>query len=399
MTANPIDLGAWLSALTSVRHVLTAPLGAIFRDKNRPEAEHRLATYILAKFAADDPVLVTDVLMDADPQVYKGLFAAVESQADQALPRLQAELDKTIDGLPIDVDKDLLAERQARAAVALIRLRRSEVVWPLLRYSSDPRLRSSIVNLLMPLGADPMEVAAELDRTATSRSTQSSAAAREKPSDGPMKAILFDADTSKLRALILALGDYPASDIPPETLEPLITKLRALYRDDPDAGIHGSTEWTLRQWKQAEKLKAVDAELRKLTAASERRWFVNGEGQSFVLIEGPVQFQMGSPLNEPGRNPVLETPRQIRIPRRFALAAKEVTVDQFQRFISADPSSNRSPTRNPSSSSPARARTGPGSARTGTPRPLIAVGSRKWRDCQRNSGATCPMGPMHTPRE
>ena len=53
--------------------------------------------------------------------------------------------------------KDELAERQARAAVALVRLGHSGDVWPLLRHSADPRLRSFIVNWLHPLGADPQD--------------------------------------------------------------------------------------------------------------------------------------------------------------------------------------------------------------------------------------------------
>ncbi|MFI5457893.1 MAG: protein kinase, partial [Isosphaerales bacterium] len=59
--------------------------------------------------------------------------------------------------------KDQLAERQARAAVALVRLGRAEAVWPLLRHSPDPRLRSFIINWLKPLGADPEAVATALD--------------------------------------------------------------------------------------------------------------------------------------------------------------------------------------------------------------------------------------------
>ena len=60
--------------------------------------------------------------------------------------------------------KDQLAERQARAAVALVQLGKAEAVWPLLRHSADPRLRSFIVNWLNPLGTDPKRIAAELDR-------------------------------------------------------------------------------------------------------------------------------------------------------------------------------------------------------------------------------------------
>ena len=45
---------------------------------------------------------------------------------------------------------------------------------------------------------------------------------------------------------------------------------------------------------------------------------------------------MGSPLNEPDRF-VDEAPHRRGIPRRFAITAKEVTVEQFQRFVRADP--------------------------------------------------------------
>ena len=41
-------------------------------------------------------------------------------------------------------------------------------------------------------------------------------------------------------------------------------KLLDLYRTDPDTGIHGAAEWTLRQWKQQESLKAVNNDLAKL---------------------------------------------------------------------------------------------------------------------------------------
>jgi len=63
-----------------------------------------------------------------------------------------------------ETTRDRLAERQARAAVALVRMGKAEEVWPLLRHSADPRLRSYIVNWLNPLGADPKLIAAELDR-------------------------------------------------------------------------------------------------------------------------------------------------------------------------------------------------------------------------------------------
>ena len=121
--------------------------------------------------------------------------------------------------------------------------------------------------------------------------------------------------------------------ISPGALDPLIAKLLDLYQNDPDAGIHGAAEWTLRQWKQEEKL-AAQAELSKLKDKDKgaRRWFVNSQGQTFAVIDGPVEFRMGSPPDEPDRD-ADETPHTRVIPRRFAIAFKEVTVEQYQRFV------------------------------------------------------------------
>ncbi len=222
--------------------------------------------------------------------------------------------------------RDRLAERQARAAVALIRLGRADEVSPSLRHSTDPSLRSFIVNWLHALGADPKLIAAELDRIDQS--------ANPTPEKRPRKmdAILFHPETSTRRALILALGTYGVEGLSADERETLTNKLLDLYRHDPDAGIHGAVEWTLRQWKQQEKLKELDAELIKVKDRNDRRWFVNTQGQTYAVIEGPVEFRMGSPSTELARIEPMETPRRMVIPRRFAIATKEVTIEQWQRF-------------------------------------------------------------------
>ena len=104
-----------------------------------------------------------------------------------------------------------------------------------------------------------------------------------------MDAILFHPETSMRRALILALGSYGTQGLSPAEREPLSVKLLDLYRADPDSGIHGAAGWTLRQWKKQESLKAADTELAKLKDRGDRRWFVNSQGQTFAVIEGPVE--------------------------------------------------------------------------------------------------------------
>ncbi len=281
--------------------------------------------------------------------------------------------------------KDQLAERQARAAIALLRMDRAEEVWPLLRHSPDPRLRSFVINWLNPLGADANVVVAELDRIAWRGSPDPGIVGREagarlsprpaergeggrrpgegnstpgaegtkavgriaNPSHGPgerpssqlMDAILFHPETSIRRALILALGTYGPDALSPGEREPLAGKLLDLYKNDPDSGIHGAAEWTLRQWNKQAKLKAALAELPSLKDRGDRRWFVNSQGQTFTLIDGPVEFTMGSPPTEPDRNAGYghELPHRRIIPRRFAIAAKEVTVEQYWEFVKENP--------------------------------------------------------------
>jgi formylglycine-generating enzyme required for sulfatase activity len=59
---------------------------------------------------------------------------------------------------------------------------------------------------------------------------------------------------------------------------------------------------------------------------------VNSQGQTFAVIEGPVEFRMGSPPTEP-KPQTDEILHRCVIPRRFALSDKEVTVEQYQKFV------------------------------------------------------------------
>jgi formylglycine-generating enzyme required for sulfatase activity len=147
-----------------------------------------------------------------------------------------------------------------------------------------------------------------------------------------METILFHPETSIRRALILALGTYGPDALSPAEREPLIRNLLDAYTNDPDAGIHGAAEWTLRQWNEQAKIKAAEAELSKPKDRGDRRWLVNSQGQTFALIEGPVEFTMGSPPAEPDRDSDEVSHRRL-IPRRFAIAAKEVSVSQYQEFV------------------------------------------------------------------
>ena len=63
---------------------------------------------------------------------------------------------------------------------------------------------------------------------------------------------------------------------------------------------------------------------------------MNGQGQTFAVIDGPIEFGMGSPPTdlECFDDELLH---KRAIPRRFAIATKEVTVEQYQEFVKENP--------------------------------------------------------------
>ena len=128
----------------------------------------------------------------------------------------------------------------------------------------------------------------------------------------------------------------------PGEREPVVAWLLDLYEHDPDAGIHGASAWTLRQWKQHEKLATIAARLRSKHSGG-RHWYVNSQGQTLAIVEGPLAFRMGSPPDEPGRYGNEPAHQQI-IPRHFAIADAEVTVEQYQEFATENPGADRATT-------------------------------------------------------
>src|SRR5262249_43161643 len=135
------------------------------------------------------------------------------------------------------------------------------------------------------------------------------------------------------RALILALAGFPkdALDSDPRRRDALLKTLEDLHRNDPDAGIHSAAELTLRRWGCRDRLMSEPAVAPRPGEPTGRHWHVNLAGHTMVLIDGPVDFNMGSSPSDPIRQ-TEEVYYRRRIPRRFAIASKEVAIEEFQRF-------------------------------------------------------------------
>jgi eukaryotic-like serine/threonine-protein kinase len=93
-------------------------------------------------------------------------------------------------------------------------------------------------------------------------------------------------------------------------------------------------EWAQGKEQREKRLEGIQKQLasRVASAAGEPpQWYVNGQGQTMVVVPGPVEFVMGSPPTEADRR-IIELQHNRRIVRGFALAATSVTKEQYLRF-------------------------------------------------------------------
>ncbi len=180
---------------------------------------------------------------------------------------------------------DQLRQR-ANAAAALVACGQGGAVWPMLKHSTNPTLRSLLIERL--------------------------AAARTNP-DILMDRLRAEPDPSIRQALILALGSYPADySIPDEGL------LLTLFEKDTDAGIHGASEWVARKRRRVDELKVVTDLLKQKGIQEGFDWFVSKSGMTFSVIKP---------------KPPLPLPdgRTLQVPYRYVVGTSEVTWADWKR--------------------------------------------------------------------
>jgi formylglycine-generating enzyme required for sulfatase activity len=265
---KPFVIAQWTDALKGVGRWLIPPLADFLVDESRSVAERGLIASVYGTYAADLP--------EAYARLEKRL-------AEQSAPAAPVEA------------KVALAKRQASVGVALLVMGRGEKVWPLLKHRPDPTLRSYLIDRVGPGGVDPKVLMARLED---------------------------EKEVSARRALLLSLGEFGLDRLGQDQRLKLLPRLLHLYRDDPDSGIHGAAEWLLRQWQAREGLRKIEQRSATGKVEGRRRWYINRQGQAMMVVAHVGEFWMGEG-NERHR-------RQIG--RSFAIASKEVTVEQFRKF-------------------------------------------------------------------
>ena len=222
------------------------------------------------------------------------------------------------------------AARQGRVAAALLRLGEVGSVWPLLASGEDPSVRTELIHELAALG---VEVRLIVDRLKAER------------------------DVSARRCSCSAWENSPAA---PSPIRIVGRSSRNCWRDIspiPTVGIHGSLDWLLcRRFGLTQRLAEIVRTLSATALPVGRNWFVNGEGQSFAIVRGPVDLRMGSTGESDSFRQPDEVRHTRRIPRSFAIGMHEVTLAEFSRFLDSKPQESRNSGRSSNLSKYSRSR-------------------------------------------
>ena len=320
---NPAFIGIWVEALRPVKKFLVNQLTITFNNRAPDKTlENSLATNLLADYAADQPEILTPLILDADEKQFSILFPILKTQSAAYLLLLNAEINKDTPLNAQPLVKEINDKRKANALVALAKLNQSETIWPLLKHTPTPQLRTYLVDKMALNDLDYKVILQQLK---------------------------IEKEVSIRRALIQALGNYSLGQLSIAERNIIIPELKEIYLNEPDPGIHASAEWLLKTWNEQlfvnktneawqqdkeltlNRQKEIKNLLDKEKEKSLMQWYVNGGGHTMVVIPGPVEFLMGSPVSEVDRS-ANELQHKSKIGRSFEISNKAVTLTQYKQF-------------------------------------------------------------------
>jgi serine/threonine protein kinase/formylglycine-generating enzyme required for sulfatase activity len=276
---QPYEVPQWAELLRPSGSFLIEPLGGYIADESRSGAEVALIAGIYRTYALDNP--------NAYGELEKRLVQECGAEAPEEV-------------------KVAKAKRRANVGIALMLLGREKKVWPIMRHNTDPTCRSFLIDRFAAAGVDPNVLISHLD-------------------DEP--------DDFIRRAILLSLTRYDADRLPISEARRLFPYLLRLYRDDPDPGIHSATRSLLRKWEAVHELESIEGELATREPLGERRWYLNRQHQTMIMIARPGKF----PMREPP-----DTIYNV-IDHGFAISAEDVTNRQLLEVLGKHPDARSHP--------------------------------------------------------
>jgi serine/threonine protein kinase/formylglycine-generating enzyme required for sulfatase activity len=356
---DPSQYEPLIEAFSPLAERLLAPLSTALGDRRRNATERDLAASILARYAADSPAKLAELVVDAEGEHFLKLFPALEKKRDAAGRETLQRLVHTRPAADLpQAGRVVLGRRRAGAAIALLRQGEREALFDALRGDSggdpvgglrgdDPEAVTQFVHGCRARGVAPAELLDCVSRADAFRQTKSGPARRT--------------DDGVLFGLLLALGEFDVTDLPQAQRDSFIEQLANWYGSDPSSAVHGATGWLLRRWKYDELARNVDQT--PVPYVPDHQWYTQRfvvpgsasakplgdtqspeDGTSSIYITFVVfpagEYLIGSAPHEADRQ-ADERLHRIKLTRPLAVGDREITWEQIRPFDVANHSNRQ----------------------------------------------------------
>ncbi|MCH7725071.1 MAG: SUMF1/EgtB/PvdO family nonheme iron enzyme [Planctomycetes bacterium] len=318
--------------LKEIKTRLYVELQRAFRDPSARERKEIGSAKAFAQFAVDDIGRIADLAAEATVGQYKVLYPLLEASSDPAVHETLRPVAAQQPGDELSQpDRVALGRRRAGAAITLLRKGDRQQIFDVFRVTDDPESLTQFVHHCRERGITVDQLLDCLDQAEAMRQTKT----------GDQRKL----EDRVLFGLLLALGEFAATDVPSPQREELVSRLVDWYASDPSSTIHGASGWLLRHWgyqSEAEQIDQTDVPYVK-----DREWFIkkidaeipgsrDGESQTksfyftFIVFEDG-EYAIGSPDNEADRQ-TDESKQTAHLTRRFAVLDREITREEYEAF-------------------------------------------------------------------
>ncbi|MFN3193177.1 MAG: protein kinase domain-containing protein [Aureliella sp.] len=197
----PSELLPIRKLLLPIAASLSPKLRAIYEDKSRSEEGRSYASESWVYFNQDAAEKLCDFLLVCDARQFPLVMQALEGNRE-----LQAKLASQVLSSPAKSD-DLIRQdiQTANAAIVLFRLGNEDLVWPLLKFSSSPQVRSYIIHWFYSKGCSVEPLLARLES---------------------------EENEGIANSIMLALGEFPSSSFSNDQSRALAAYLEPRITDD-----------------------------------------------------------------------------------------------------------------------------------------------------------------------
>ena len=303
LVQNKLFLVEWSEVFWSVKDKLYPMLISRIKNNEIESVQRDFATGLCCELSRGDSAQLFDLMEVSSPLNARAILVKMIPLKEEVL-----QLAKSIRLSKLEMGgfaQNLkFQDRQGIAAALQISLG-EEAGFSVFSASSDPTAKSKCQLMLGQLNVSPAMVVEKINSTS---------------------------DSSSKSAMVLALGDLDLDSVDMETKSKWKSEFLTVYQNSPDAGLHGALDWLLRKrWSMGKECDLVCESLKSKTVPG-NKWLVNSMGQTFVILDGPMKFQIGSPIDEPLRYEA-ERIHQRAIARSIFVAQKEVTLNDFLALI------------------------------------------------------------------